>query len=319
MRSKSIYYQDTLGAKGISTVTDTRVESELSIDNPRGVVSIPETTPVRDSVSASVNTNPVYTPRMILWWREQRLLVGNSRYIEPRTEMDLSTELVIDKTIHLPERPINAVGNDWVTLILLAALILFATVRTTWGQYMNSLFHSIVNYATSIRMFQEKNNSMIQAAFLLDILFYLIFPVFLYQVVNFYRIDISYRQFTLFLICMGVAIIFFIGKKAIYRFMGTLVEKKGETLEFLFNADNHKRVAGILLIPIVTAIAFYPFNNIHTPLIFGIVIIGLIYSLLIFRGFEILIKKQFSIFYLFLYFCTLEFLPLVLLYKILVV
>ena len=319
MRSKSIYYQDTLGVKGISTATDTRVESELSIDNHRGVVSIPETTPVRDSVSASVNTNPVYTARMILWWREQRLLVGNSRYIEPRTEMDLSTELVIDETIHLPERPINAVGNDWVTLILLSALILFATVRTNWGQYMNSLFHSIVNYATSIRMFQEKNNSMIQAAFLLDILFYLIFPVFLYQVVNFYRIDISYRHFTLFLICMGVALIFFIGKKAFYRFMGTLVEKKGETLEFLFNADNHKRVAGIILIPIVTAIAFYPFNNIHVPLIFGIVIIGIIYSLLIFRGFEILIKKQFSIFYLFLYFCTLEFLPLVLLYKILVV
>ena len=319
MRSDYTYQQDTMSANGFSTVAGSTSENNASASSRQGADSIAESSVSGKAVSNYVKTVPAYTSRMNVWRREQKLLVGDSRYIEPRTNMNLYKELVAHESIHLPIRPINAVGYDWITLILLISLVLFASVRTTWGQYMNSLFHSIVNYATSIRMFQEKNNSLLQAAFLLDVLFYMIFSVFMFQMIDFFRVDVPYQHINLFLLCMVVVLAFFVGKKVLYKFMGALIEKKGETLEFLFNADNHKRVAGLVLIPIVTAIAFYPFNNIHIPLIFGILIISIIYSLLILRGFEILIRKQFSIFYLFLYFCTLEFLPLVLLYKILVV
>src|SRR5690554_756393 len=319
MRSDYTYQQDTMSTNSFSIVAGSTSEIKASAGSLQGADSIAESSISGKAVSNKVNAVPGYTSRMNIWRREQKLLVGNSRYIEPRTDMNLYTELVAHESIHLPIRPRNAVGYDWITLILLLSLVLFASVRTTWGQYMNSLFHSIVNYATSIRMFQEKNNSLLQAAFLLDVLFYLIFSVFIFQIIDIFGIDVPYQHINLFLICMVVVLAFFVGKKVLYKFMGALIEKKGETLEFLFNADNHKRVAGLVLIPVVTAIAFYPFNNIHLPLVFGILIISIIYSLLILRGFEILIRKQFSIFYLFLYFCTLEFLPLVLLYKILVV
>jgi len=103
----------------------------------------------------------------------------------------------------------------------------------------------------------------------------------------------------------------------LYRFAGLLIERSGETEEYLFNMNNYNRITGVGLLPVITLIAFSPFQNIGWLVSTGVFLVVSLYFLLISRGFITLLKKQFSIFYLFLYFCTLEFLPLVLLYKIL--
>ncbi len=251
--------------------------------------------------------------------QEQDMIVDNLELLEPRNEVKLVTTVAVNEGLHLPERPINNISYDWITLLLLVALGLFASVRTTWNGYMMSLFQSTVNNSTAIRIFQEKNNSLLQGAFQLDVLFYLVFSIFVFQALMFFRIELPYQHFFAYLFCLALVVLYFSIKKVIYRFIGTLIEKKGETGEFLFNVDNFKRVTGLILLPMVATIAFFPFEEENIPVYIGMAIIVFLYSLLTFRGFTILLRKQFSIFYLFLYFCTLEFLPLVLLYKILMV
>jgi hypothetical protein len=267
------------------------------------------------------STGPTKAQQRYLWWQqENKLVIGNSRYIEPRTEFQLVSASNNESVgLQLPAHQLNQINYDWLTFLLLVALAIFASVRTTWNKYMLYLFQSVVNNATSARMFQEKNTSDLQGAFQLDILFYLVFSVFIFQLLNFFNIDLPIRNSRLFLFSIGLIVAYFLIKKLIYRFLGFLIEKTGETKEYLFNMNNFARVAGIVLFPVVTVIAFYPFSNIKVPVFSGIFLVGIIYFLLITRGFVILLNKQFSIFYLFLYFCTLEFLPLVLLYKILVV
>lgn len=251
--------------------------------------------------------------------REENLMVGGSKFIETRNEVNLVAMVSTDQGLHLPQRPINFYSYDWITLMLLVAVALFASVRTTWNKYMTNLFQSTVNYSTALRMYQEKNSSHFYGAFQLDVLFYLVFAIFAFQVLNHLRIDLPYQNFFLYLFCLTFIVFFFMVKNTIYRFMGALIRKKSETGEYLFNANNFKRVAGLILLPLVAVIAFYPYGKENIPVTAGMIIVLFLYLLLVFRGFLILIRKQFSIFYLFLYFCTLEFLPLVLLYKILVV
>ncbi|MFW6257709.1 MAG: DUF4271 domain-containing protein, partial [Prolixibacteraceae bacterium] len=254
------------------------------------------------------------------WRQQQQIPAGNEfRFIEPRNEVNLVASANINYGLHLPERPVESSGYDWVTLVLLVAVALFASVRTTWNKYLSSLFHSTVNYSTALRMYQEKNNSLQQGAFMLDVLFYIILSVFAFQVLNYFNVGIPYQNFYLYLFCLAGIVTYFLAKKTIYRFMGVVIEKRSETGEYLFNADNFKRVAGLILLPMVAVIAYYPYGNENFPVIAGMAVLVFLYSLLVLRGFVILLRKQFSIFYLFLYFCTLEFLPLVLLYKILVV
>ncbi|SHF59435.1 protein of unknown function [Mariniphaga anaerophila] len=299
-------------------------ELNINRSQPVPLAPIPEretqTQKVEPAAVVKKPAPPTLSQQRYWWWRqESKLLVGDSRYMTPRNELQLVTISKNEKAeFHLPARQINRASYDWLTILLLIALVLFASVKKTWNKYIENLFHSVVNYSTSIRMFQEKNTSVLQGAFQLDILFYLVFSAFAFQLLVFFSIDLPFENFQLFLFSAGLVIVYFFAKKLIYRLVGFTIEKTGETGEYLFNMNNFTRIAGVILFPVVTIIAFYPFNNIELPVTIGVILIALIYFLLIIRGFVILLKKQFSIFYLFLYFCTLEFVPLVLLYKILV-
>jgi hypothetical protein len=278
-----------------------------------------EDIPVREKPTSSEEISSSKPSSRIIRQREQNLLVGGSKFIEPRNDLELFAMAGTDEGLHLPQRPINDHSYDWIILLLLVTLALFASVRTKWNKYMVNLFQSTINYSTALRMYQEKNSSHFYGAFQLDVIFYLVFSMFTFQVLNHSRIDFPYQNFFLFLLCLVSIIAFFSIKNTIYRFMGFLIKKKNETGEYLFNASNFRRVAGLILLPLVAVIAFYPYGKENILVTTGIFIILFLYSILVFRGFMILLRKQFSIFYLFLYFCTLEFLPLVLLYKILVV
>jgi hypothetical protein len=274
--------------------------------------------PVQEVVRATSAPSTNAQIKAWRWQHEKDLLIANSRYIEPRHDIILSQGIIV-MDLRLPERTRNDVNYDWLTILLLVSLALFASVRNSWDKYLGNLFQSVFNYSTAYRMYQEKNTSVLQGAFQLDIFFYLVASVFLFQVMNYYRLEFQYDNFYMYLGSLGLVFAYFTIKKTIYRVFGTLIEKKGETGEFLFNADNFKRIAGLILFPTVAVIAFYPFSNIEIPMLAGSLIVFTLYFLLVLRGFMILLRKQFSIFYLFLYFCTLEILPLVLLYKILVV
>jgi len=257
--------------------------------------------------------------RYRLWQYEQDLKVGDSRYMKPLQNSSLITAEKAEADLVLPVDHVNRLNTDWLTIVLLLALILFATVRIGWSKYLGNLFQSVVNYNTSFRMFREENYSFQHGAFRLDIYFYLVFSVFLFQLNRFFRIDVSFQNFRLYLLVLAGVWSFFQVKKFLYKSTGFIFQNSGETSEFLFNLDNHVRVTGLVLFPVVAIISFSPFNNVEIPVYFGILIVTAIYFLLLFRGFMILLKKQFSIIYLFLYFCTLEILPLVLVYKFLVI
>ncbi len=267
----------------------------------------------------NLKQNTVPESRNKLWKSEQKMLIGDSRYIQPKNEVRLTTTTkTADVGLTLPNRALRAENTDWLTILLILILVLFATVRNSYAKYLDNLFQSLVNYSTSFRMFEERNYSFLSGAFRLEVYFYLTFSIFLFQIIKYFNVGLPYKNFGLYLFCLGLVLLYFILKKLAYKMVGFITEGIGETSEYLFNMDNVNRITGMALFPFVLLIAFFPFSNIFVPVFLGIISVAAMYFLLLQRGFIILLKKQFSIFYLFLYFCTLEFLPLVLLYKIVV-
>ncbi len=285
-----------------------------------------EPLPRRDTVEQQTGTAgqlpavPSAATRRVFrqWQPEKYFLVGDSIYIAPREEVQLATgKDSSGKGLVLPFHRKAAVNTDWITLLLLFSLVLFAAVRNIWKKYVGNLFQSAFNYSTANRMFREKNYSVIHGAFWLDVFSFVVFPLFIYQVFNNFNVHFSVQGVRLFFFIVGAVLVYLLVKKMMYRFIGFLFENTSETGEFLFNMNNFNRVGTMVLLPIVVVLAFVPFRNSMIPVSIGIGMVGLIYFLLLTRGFVILLKKQFSLIYLFLYFCTLEILPLVLIYKIL--
>ena len=282
--------------------------------------------PAKRNTTSLVDTTrkaPAPTKAQLRYWhwqRENKLLVGDSRYMESRNQVNLVSTVSVDKKgLGLPVHEINRVNTDWLTILLLLVLVLFATVRTSYSKYLVHLIQSLFNYSTSFRMYREKNYSALHAAFRLELYFYLTLSIFIFQTINYFHIQFMYSNFMLYLFCFGAVLSYFFIKKLAYFMLGSVFEGVNETSEYLFNMDNYNRASGVFLFPVITLIAFYPDQDSAFPMILGGLTVIIFYILLLQRGIAILLKKQFSIFYLFLYLCSLEFLPLLLIYKIVVV
>ena len=324
MKEEITYQNDSVkGTIAVENIPDFRGAVDLRIE--RVVPLSLESLQVRDS-DAQIDTvqrpeqvKPTAEQLRYWWWqKEKKLLVGDSRQAASRDTVEVISSVKHENTgLQLPSRKINSRDSDWFVGMLLLVLVIFASVRTSYSRYLVHLFRSLFNYSTASRMFQEKNYPALHAAYRLDIFFYIVFSLFIFQAIDYFHINFTGNSIRLYLWCFGIATGFYLLKKIAYKFTGKLTECESEVNEYLFNMDNVNRIAGLILLPVVLVNMFFPFNNAGLVIYPGIFILVFLYFKVLLRGTLILFKKQFSIFYLFLYFCTLEFVPLVLLYKIL--
>ena len=235
--------------------------------------------------------------------------------IQPN-EIILHTGETSKTSLILPLRRIEKSSPDWVVGIFLLALILFASVRLFFNKYLVQLIQAAVNYATATRLFRERSVSLTHASFRLDLIFYITFSLFLFQSAKVFGIHASDKPLVLYLLVLAGVVCYFGLKRLFYLFQGNLTESLPETHEFLFNMSIYNRILGLVLLPVCMVVAFSPISSPQWVVRIGMMTIAVFYILLIFRGIRILISKHFSIFYLILYLCALEILPLLVICKL---
>jgi hypothetical protein len=218
-----------------------------------------------------------------------------------------------------PGKKILRNNPDWLIGVLLICFVLFATVRLIFNKYLSQLMLSTINYSTFLRLLRERYFNLLHASFRLDIISNAVMALFSYQFLTAYKINLGISgSFYVYLACLAGIIGYFTAKRIIYYFIGILTESTQEIQEYLFGITVYNRVLGIFLLPVTGIIAFIPLSDDKLLLYAGAGLIGIFYLMSLFRGSKIFLKKQFSISYLILYLCTLEFLPLILLYNLLV-
>lgn len=314
MEPEITYQQDTVVVKSLPKT----LPANHSIAIERQPVSV-----IKDSQrSTETPAPPRYTPQQIRYWRtqqESKLLVDSAKFIRPRSELNLSFTAQPSQDMILPIREKVSRSTDWITILLFTALLLFASIRYSYLKYIKQLFTSLVSYPTSVRLMQESSYPPSHVATRLDIIFYLVSSVFIYQALHIFSPPEINNQFIFFAIVLSGVVLYFLGKKFLYSILGLMFETRTETGEYLFNLNNSNRLLGLALLPVVVLLFYSPIQAPTTMVAAGLILFLAFQAMLLRRGILILLRKQFSIFYLFLYLCTLEFLPLLLIYKIVVV
>ena len=253
------------------------------------------------------------------WKEEQKMLIDSSRYIKPIEPGNLYSIEEISRQLYLPSDVRSHSESDWLVLIALITVTLLASFRDIFDKYLRQLFFSLFSYTASIKMFHERNYNILHGAYRLEAFFYMVLSLFLFLLLKTFGASFNMNEFILFLICMAVVIFYFFLKKTIYKTVGYVNERREEILEIVFNFSNYNRILGLFLSPLVAIAGFYPLKNPQVLFYCGFILIGIFYFLFLLRGAKILLKNQFSIHYLFLYLCTLEILPLVLIGKLILV
>ena len=206
---------------------------------------------------------------------------------------------------------------DWTVALFISIFIILAWIRVAYEKYLYSMLQSSFNVQTANRLFRERVNSNIYPALGLDIIFYITIGFLAYHIEQNYIEELRFNSFVHLLINITAIFIFINGKLLTYRFLSILFKCQTETNEFIFYLKSNNRILGIFMLPF-TIIMFFSEGillNIYMILSFLLTLFFSASSL--FRGFVIITKKDFSIYYLILYLCSLEILPLLIAWRIL--
>lgn len=204
----------------------------------------------------------------------------------------------------------------WEFMVILLLVSGFTIIRVLYFKTIRQVFMAAFSLTGTRQLLRDENLLVQRATVILTVLFNLIGAFFLYQVSMAFDwpgdfIGNGLGRFILF--AFGLSAVYSL-KFIVLRISGFIFESIKPVSAYIFNIFIINNVLGMILLPAIVCINFLPIA-ISRPLILGsIVLIGLAFIYRVIRGVLIgLSSTEFSGIQLFLYFCTLEFSPLVIL------
>ena len=230
----------------------------------------------------------------------------------PFTEFD-------DKVFRINYTKIGQMENGWMFWTLLASLIVLGITKIVFKKRTESIFSHAFNFNFAQKEFHKSGENSQLAQTILQCIFAFNLGLFTFFA---FKINLDWELTTLQTIIRtgiftGCILVLYFCKKLLYYLIAGIFDRYEYAHECIFNVYLFNRALGICLYPIVIALAFVKPSVIapNVILIIGYVVIGLFYMFRLYREFQISLKNHISLFYIFLYFCTLEFLPIMLLVK----
>ncbi len=206
---------------------------------------------------------------------------------------------------------------DWFLGIFLVISMLFIWIRLFYGKYFGILASAVSSFQMSAKLFRERNILVRRVSIVLDFIYFVMLSVLIYEsVTHFQWVTSSLSQFNLYMLLLNIIIIFSLMRVALLRITAHLFMQRNLFSEYIHNTLVINKGTGIVLFPIVITARYFPFPLISLVLVTGlcILILGVIWKSI--RAYQIIRRKNVVLFYLILYLCTLEFLPLLIGYKV---
>ncbi len=204
-----------------------------------------------------------------------------------------------------------------VASILLLAFILFVWLYSTNRKRLNQVIKAFYITRFSNQLGRDELSLGNRVSIFLSLLFVVTFSLFIYQLCIFYGYIVAETNF-LFCVKIAILIAAVYGLKIlVVRFFGFVFQNQKEAGDYSMMIFLFCNILGLFLLPIVVSIAFV--KNV-SPSIFiysGLCVFVLLLLIRVLRGVMIGVSSnRVSKFYLFLYLCTLEILPFVIMAKL---
>jgi len=241
----------------------------------------------------------------------QILKIGYINYSQKKLNTQVSEKEKVSKNFALKFE-----YTDFVFIILLLMLGLLAYVKLSGKNYFNRLFMSITNYSYSVSFFKEKNLAFALYHYILMFIFYISTGLLVSIIADYYGYHIPHtnKQTQLLILILVCAFILIINRLST-RLSGWVFGFNKLSLEYLFYYGNLLKIFGLLMM-ILSLVLFFLDRNHQTILIYFSFFVGsIIYLVKSFRIFVIFFSNGLSLYYLILYFCALEIIPIILLVK----
>jgi len=219
--------------------------------------------------------------------------------------------------VFLPKKK-NVINPEWVSPLLILIFLLFAIAKYGYFRNIQQIFKAFFNNRLFNQLFRDGGLFSERVSLILFSSYLLSLSLFIFKISCFYfNVPDSFLlSLFLFVKILISILIFYILKMGVFNLSGFIFRSSKETSGYVLNIYVFGQITGVLMLPIIVLIT-YLCNEII--IYTGLILFSLIYLYRLFRGFSIAISNvKGSIYYLFLYLCTLEILPFFLLAKVVI-
>lgn len=209
----------------------------------------------------------------------------------------------------------SMMNPGWIAPLILFCFILLAIAQYGWHKRVFQIFKAFFVGRLFVQLAREGGLFNERVTLLLFLSYIIAFALFLFQIVNFYSettIGLSESLILYAKLFAGVALIYII-KIALFRFSGFVFKSVKETSDYVLTIFVFGQIAGIIILPFLVLLTYL---KSETIIITGLLLFLILYVYRFYRGaVTVTSSSKISVYYLFLYLCTLEFLPLVFIAK----
>ncbi len=210
---------------------------------------------------------------------------------------------------------ISKVNNDWKFYVALSLLAFFAIFKLLFSKYIIDLFALMFKSNLKSKQIADQLLNTKLPSIILNVFYTIVMGVFCYLIIQYYNPDLGKKHFTIIVLCIIAIGTVYLIKYLSLQFMGWLFGAKDIANTYIFTVFYFNKMVGIILLPVV---AFLLLNTSITNTLI-IVSLFLFVVLLAYRYLKsyLTLQKltQVSQFHFFLYLCTVEIMPLLLIYK----
>lgn len=231
--------------------------------------------------------------------------------------MDSTIKLDSRKYVNRNNIKVRKPNNHWVVGIFLSIILLYAIIRNVYDKTLVVIFQAYWNDRAINQFTRDDNFLKLRNTLLYFILFTSVYGLLLKYIFNYFNVKFNYEGLEEYLfICVFIGS-FYLLKFLLMKIAGFVFSIQKLISGYLSILSISNFVYSIIIIPLLL---FYQF----VPPIFQSYLLGLILILFCFNtiykylrtGSFIINNFQFPKFYLFLYLCTLEIMPLLIIYKV---
>jgi hypothetical protein len=204
----------------------------------------------------------------------------------------------------------------WYFYFLLIMIVGYAVAKTYLGQLLPDTFLSTVRYNFAEGMF--KDNSQLQRQIdnvLYTFYFFSVafFMMFLSEKYTLHPLQLSGPRLLIFYFILLAGLFF--GKMILVNITGHIFFSRSLFREYLYTGYSYNKLMGILFLPLNFVLVFTSGTLNESILYLSLLTLIMLLIVKIFRGLIFSMEKGVFSFYLFLYLCALEIVPILLLYK----
>ena len=205
--------------------------------------------------------------------------------------------------------------GDWIVGVVLFSAFIFAWIKMFYNRNYQNVIKSGINYQYAYKLVKEGNSVSYRVNTFLNFVFYMNFAMFIFLTIKLLGYDTNLQEWKIYLLIFSLLLIIYTGKSFVFNILGFIFNSKSAANEYITNIGIYNKILGVFLFPIIIAIPYISLQF-KLPLMYiGIVAIGLSLILRFFRAFQIAFKIKLSIFYMILYLCALEILPILIIGK----